>query len=393
MLFDRGRLLVGQPGLTSGGEVHVLDFDAGSDQWVPTTTFTASDVSDHIDFGKTLASDGDRLIVGAQYGTGHVPNTGAVYVFERDASLVGWAEVQKLAPTSGHWIQGYGSDLAIDGELLVVAAPFRRELLLPYAGAFHTYRLDAGSGLWVETDRVRSPAPREQASFSRNIGFEGGRLLVSEWNAALREIVHRYEVDANGARFVGTLDVAGDLGSDIEVDGDNVLMSDQTGDPVTMQRGRVLAFDFADLNTDGELDACQQLGTPYCGPAVPHSGGGVASLRAVGSEPALVLGLDLVVSDLPGGSVGYVIVSATQGATPGAGGSVGTLCLAGAIGRYVGSVLVPGANGAAQMHVDPGSIAQPTGAATAMSGEVWNFQYYFRAPGETNFSNGVAVTF
>ncbi|MEO0664006.1 MAG: hypothetical protein AAFZ87_20945, partial [Planctomycetota bacterium] len=80
-----------------------------------------------------------------------------------------------------------------------------------------------------------------------------------------------------------------------------------------------------------------------------------------------------------------------------AGGSVGTLCLGGIIGRF-NSLLAP-ADAAGQIELDVDTTAIPEGGAlsSVLAGESWSFQLWHRdvgAAGPTsNFTNRATVAF
>lgn len=138
------------------------------------------------------------------------------------------------------------------------------------------------------------------------------------------------------------------------------------------------------------------LGQVYC-QSQTNSTGSVARLSLTGSDVASVNNLELHCDSLPLGSSGYFLVGQTQASVPGAGGSQGTICLGGSIGRFVGGgVKNSGTTGSVSGPVDVTVIPTPLGPVPAIAGQTWNFQYWYRDanPATTsNFSPGVALTF
>ncbi len=138
-------------------------------------------------------------------------------------------------------------------------------------------------------------------------------------------------------------------------------------------------------------------GTTYCGPAPLNSIGSSASIRAIGSNVRARDNVSLVTSGLPTGSLVLYIASRQQGFVVGPGGSQGDLCLGGTIGRYLG----PGqarrarADGTSYIQLDLDLIPQPNSIQSAVVGETWNFQCWYRdslnGTNTSNFSNGVSV--
>ena len=140
------------------------------------------------------------------------------------------------------------------------------------------------------------------------------------------------------------------------------------------------------------------VGAAICSPAVANSTGLPGRLRVFGSDTASHNNMRLSVDQLPPSSTCFFIASLTPGMTPMAGGSQGTLCLGGAIGRYVGpgQVQTSDAGGAASLMLDLTQVPSPTGTVMVMPGESWHFQAWNRDANPmatSNFSDAVIVGF
>ncbi len=135
------------------------------------------------------------------------------------------------------------------------------------------------------------------------------------------------------------------------------------------------------------------LGTNYCGPAIANSTGASASIFATGSGIAGET-LTLTANDLPTNEFGYFLVSSTQGLVSPPGSS-GVLCLGGNIGRFnrPGEVGNSGPGGSFFLVADSSALPQSP-PVSALPGETWNFQAWFRdGSGDSNFTDGVSITF
>ena len=81
------------------------------------------------------------------------------------------------------------------------------------------------------------------------------------------------------------------------------------------------------------------------------------------------------------------------------GGSMGNLCLAGSIGRYVGpgQIQQADATGNISLALDLTQVPQPTGFVSVGIGDTWNFQAWYRdavgGSATSNFTDGLSVTF
>ncbi|MEZ6015512.1 MAG: hypothetical protein R3F49_10385 [Planctomycetota bacterium] len=140
------------------------------------------------------------------------------------------------------------------------------------------------------------------------------------------------------------------------------------------------------------------VGARYCTPATPNSTGAAATIEARGNLLAASNDLDLKALDLPQNSFGYFLTSRTTGALVGAGGSQGTLCLGGNIGRYVGSGQIQnsGAAGSFGLVLDLTQTPTPTGLVPVAAGETWHFTAWFRdsvsGTSTSNFTDAVSLT-
>ncbi|MEM9380896.1 MAG: hypothetical protein AAGB93_13165 [Planctomycetota bacterium] len=141
-------------------------------------------------------------------------------------------------------------------------------------------------------------------------------------------------------------------------------------------------------------DALQASGYQYCY-GTENSTGDHAYILALGDRNANQP-QTLIVSSLPLNASGFFLASREIGNTPGAGGSAGTLCLSGNIGRF--GLYNSGSSGQTIQSLDPQAIAQPTGTTSALAGETWRFQSWHRDSvgggiATSNFSNAVAIPF
>ncbi len=140
------------------------------------------------------------------------------------------------------------------------------------------------------------------------------------------------------------------------------------------------------------------VGSAYC-TANQNSTGAIANTTGSGSDVAADNNLTLSTSSLPANSFAFYLASTTQGFAANPGGSQGNLCLSGSIGRYVGPGQIQQANpaGTISLVLDLTQIPQPTGFVTAISGDTWNFQAWYRdavgGSATSNFTDGLSVTF
>ncbi|MEC8494096.1 MAG: hypothetical protein VXZ39_04190, partial [Planctomycetota bacterium] len=131
----------------------------------------------------------------------------------------------------------------------------------------------------------------------------------------------------------------------------------------------------------------------------PNSSGVSARMTAAGSAIAADNDLTLSGVQLPVSVPALFITSSTQGFVTNPSGSIGNLCLGGAIGRYIGpgQIQFADAMGVVSLPIDLTMVPQSSGFVSVMSGDTRNFQVWFRdlvggAP-VSNFTDGLEITF
>lgn len=138
-----------------------------------------------------------------------------------------------------------------------------------------------------------------------------------------------------------------------------------------------------------DLDAV--VSTSVCGPAVVNSTGASATVVALGSDEAADRVLELRGSSLPPNQTVLPIVSNVEAFFPMAGGLAGNLCLGGTIGRFPLRFADPA--GQLDLAIDIAALPAGLGTVSAMAGEDWYFQLWFRDGFSSNFSDAARVSF
>jgi DNA-binding beta-propeller fold protein YncE len=161
------------------------------------------------------------------------------------------------------------------------------------------------------------------------------------------------------------------------------------------------AFDYDEVlagSDPADPNSLPSIGASYCGPAVANSTGSPAVISAAGNLSAAANEVRINLAQVPVGSVGYLLNATAAGLVPNAGGSQGTLCLGGSVGRHNAAGLVMTANASGQMHLDLDltNTPTPTGAVSILAGQTWRYQCWYRDLNPTitsNFSDAIVLTF
>lgn len=269
------------------------------------------------------------------------------------------------------------SSLSSSVEQIVPGAIVTTTMNIYHPGAASSFVLDSTS-----TDPVREAvlqvrsfaSPLDDATF--RLAFDRGGLVV-ELAPSLAQLLSPVGAGAEEKLFA----------------------FDLTGVPEEVRSFRVLfdataahcSFDavMLDVRTHGEV------GTGFCS-AVPNSTGAAGALTAWGSELVADNEFELRASSLPVNTFGLYIVSQVQDSVPMAGGSTGTLCLGGQVGRFNTLIFNSGLLGENATSIDLTQIPTPQGPTAVAAGDTWNFQCWHRDANPTatsNFTAPVSVTF
>ncbi|MDF1838580.1 MAG: hypothetical protein P1V35_11990, partial [Planctomycetota bacterium] len=164
-------------------------------------------------------------------------------------------------------------------------------------------------------------------------------------------------------------------------------------DYITIRQG--FAGSGVDVSVDQMVIAeLGDVGTSQCIPLTQNSTGMHGVLGAWGSDVRDAYNLRMDGASLPPNSIALLLTSQTFGITPNPGGSQGTLCLGGAIGRFRQEVQPTGPTGTFSIPLDWQAIPSPTGPIVAMAGQTFHFQAYYRDlnPGQTtNLTNSLEI--
>ena len=164
---------------TGIGAVYVFEKAVGG-PWGEAAIVRASDEGPDQEFGRSVAIDGDRLLVGARGDTCLRNFAGKAYVFERQTDGR-WLEVAQLQPTDSAQGDLFGDTLTLVGDTAVVTA----------FGANASYVFDRQSdGSWTQGDRL---APVAASPRSVALSPSGQRLVIGITAAGVGGTAYVYD--------------------------------------------------------------------------------------------------------------------------------------------------------------------------------------------------------
>ena len=434
------------------GSVYVFAYNGTS--WVEEQKLLGSDSLDTFHFGHSVSLDGDTALIGCMRDNFAGNETGSAFIFERIAGV--WTETAKITASDPLALDRFGRACDLDGDTAVVGAHLHDGLTADEGAVYVYERDDAGTpndrsdDTWPQAAKLVSSQPLENAFFGLAIGVEAGTCVIGspqDTGASINSgSAYIFERDASGAWLESQVISAADgedgdrFGESAAIDGDRIVAGapgdddagDRAGAAYQLERtaagwvattkftasvvdpGAVLGgemgvevsgdtaifgarFSNIDLPLGGSVylvDLTSCLGETYCA-VTANSTGSEGLVNVVGSTLVDTNALSFDVSSLPANAFGYLLVSSDPGFAVFPGGSVGNLCLSGAVGRYVTALFNTSTAGTASTIIDLAAIPSPTGPFAAFAGDELYFQAWHRdalaGQSTSNFSQAMRV--
>ncbi len=196
LAIEGGRLLVGATRTDSSrGAAYI--FERTDDGWRQTARLIADDRLAGDALGRAVALRGDLALVSA---AGANELAGAVYVFQLRGDT--WTQVGKLEASDATAGRLFGISVSVRGDWMATGAPARDSL----NGVVYVFQRDAASGTWEEVTKLAAPGDDRGNQYGSTLLLSDGELLVGAPNAANRTgAVYRYELDDGDWSFAGRL--------------------------------------------------------------------------------------------------------------------------------------------------------------------------------------------
>ncbi|HZW11343.1 MAG TPA: FG-GAP repeat protein [Phycisphaerales bacterium] len=149
---------------------HVTGPAAAQEGWSQRAKLTAPDGQAGDWFGRSVAVNGDTLLIGAD---GHDEERGAVYVFERVGRT--WAYMAKLTAPDGNAGDGFGADISLSGDMALIGA-WEDDDLGVFAGS--AYVFEKAAGAWAYTAKLTAPDGQFGDAFGVSVALCGDAAAI-----------------------------------------------------------------------------------------------------------------------------------------------------------------------------------------------------------------------
>ncbi|MEQ8762507.1 MAG: FG-GAP repeat protein [Planctomycetota bacterium] len=224
--IDGNRLIIGRE------YDDIVSFNSGSayiyrldgDTWVLEDKLIPSDAFQLDNFGCSVAIDGDRAIIGAQFDDDRGTSSGAAYIFERFGTQ--WIQTEKLVARQGGEGDLAGWAVDLDGNVAVVGAWGNSSVNL-FGGATYVYEYSPSG--WNQTGTLRSPMPQDDLYFGVSVAASEGRIAVgATGRGGRRGAAHVFTRDSLGwsleQSWTPTLARGTEFGNSLSFDGDLLVI-------------------------------------------------------------------------------------------------------------------------------------------------------------------------
>ncbi len=159
----------------SAGAAYVFVRKSGADEWQQQAYLKASNGEGGDKFGSDVAIDGDTIVVGAENedGVSNLKSTsGAAYVFVRNGTT--WTEQQVLRASDAAIGDWFGSDVAISGDTIVVGAWKENQAFV----------FTRSGDVWTQQQILTGSNTESGDSFGRDVTIDGDTIVVGAFAEA-----------------------------------------------------------------------------------------------------------------------------------------------------------------------------------------------------------------
>jgi hypothetical protein len=234
----------GTPGDNNAGAgaAYILKRQANGTWAVQQTVYNNAFTSLYVNsaLGTAVAMKGTLAVVGVPSGNiiAQGSNSGWIQVLRRDANGTYQSEGNQISSAAGRNFTEYGKAVATDGTRIIVGAPkyslvqsFGDPADVSSAGAAFVMKFQGGQ--WVTEARLLAPTPTGSAEFGSSVAIDGDRALVG---AAFEKKAYLYRRLASGSwvidRVYSDEDAAagGAFGSAVALGSGNAFVGDVADD-------------------------------------------------------------------------------------------------------------------------------------------------------------------
>ena len=248
----------------NSGSVYVFRFDEKKG-WVLEQKLLASDATPSDNFGSSVATSGDVVVVGAPFSAGNIPGSGSAYVYR--FNVLFWVQEQKLVASDGEPGAQFGHSVVVSGDIAVVGASKDDDNGLN-SGSAYVFRFDGTA--WRLQQKLLASDGDINDDFGSAVGLSGEAVVVGahdhDHNASNAGSAYLFRFDPDTSQWPQVQELLASDGSQNDVfgwslamDGDTAVIGAWGDDDNGADSGSAYIFagiSGLDCNLTGVSDAC-----------------------------------------------------------------------------------------------------------------------------------------
>jgi len=148
----------------------------GTDNWGQTKKLIASDGKEGDEYGHSVYTSGDTVVVSAVLDDDEGFNSGSAYIYQRNGGGIGnWGKVKKITATDGSSDDHFGHALSITEDTVVISASYSDS----HAGSIYIFRQNnGGHNNWGLVQKLTAFDRTPNTFFGYSVGIEKDSLIV-----------------------------------------------------------------------------------------------------------------------------------------------------------------------------------------------------------------------
>ena len=224
--------------------------------WTLQQKLYPTDPADLAQFGVAVDIVGDTIVAGAHGDDDSGYQTGAAYVFRRNGTV--WTQQQKLKAADEEAGSAFGLSVSLSGQTIAVGAPTESSPEALFSGAVYVF-VNNGTA-WQQQAKIKANNTMENQQLGFTVSVSGNTIVA----AAPGEIIGAPSVEAQNVRSKGAVYIfdrsgtswdhqkrlsdrdtnrTGGFGTRAAIDGDTIIVGDQTYDAGARFTGAVYVYE------------------------------------------------------------------------------------------------------------------------------------------------------
>ncbi|MCD4825660.1 MAG: FG-GAP repeat protein [Phycisphaerae bacterium] len=155
-------------GASSGSAYIFYKDQGGTNTWGQQIKLTSSDAAENDKFGTSVAISGDYAVAGAYGNDDNGDDSGSAYVFKRNGDQ--WTQIAKLTASDAAVGDEFGRSVAIDGDKIIVGAYSDNDDGTESGSA---YIFELIGETWTQTDKITAADGAAGDYFGYSVGVSG----------------------------------------------------------------------------------------------------------------------------------------------------------------------------------------------------------------------------